>query len=303
MESSLYIRFHHAGDVTVKAGNLLGPRRIRDYELVYFPRGGGTVYISERDGECRLDQSCVLITRPNEWHEYRFDPDSPTRHLYVHFDLVNADALKRYPLLGGGADCSVVFLREYSLIPQFMKQMAYYFYWKPSRWRQMSELLMLSVFEEMESAGGPNPPPPLQNPSVPAPVIAALRFIEDNIGNPIDVRTLAAVSGWSHEHFARTFQRHVGYSPKEWINKRKIERAAQLLLQRTDSVKEIAREVGFADEYYFYRLFRRWMGMTSAQYRMRYGDPRLRELAPADDWSRFYPTNHSFVLDMPAFFE
>ena len=75
------------------------------------------------------------------------------------------------------------------------------------------------------------------------------------------------------------------------------------VIDSTDSVKEIAREVGFADEYYFYRLFRRWMGMTSAQYRKRYGDPRLRELAPADDWSRFYPTNHSFVLDMPAFFE
>lgn len=287
------LRFHHAGDVTVKPGRRLGPRRITDYELVYFPKSTGTLYTSA-DVTYALDSPFALVTRPGETHDYRFDPAIPTRHLFVHFDLLADSLRQRYPklLLEGAAPVSVA---EDSLVPQLMKQLLYAFHHRPPRWQPMAEMLLLTAMEEMESSlspGSGNRDPK----TMPAQIANALQYIEAHADRPIEVEQLARMTGWSHEHFTRTFQRHVGHSPKEWITKRRIGLAAQLLLQRSDSVKQIARAAGFADEYYFHRLFRRMTGMTATEYWRKYGDPRLREMAPPDDWGRFYPLNHIFIL-------
>lgn len=290
------IRFHHAGDVTVKGGHRLGPRTIDDYELVYFPAGNGTVY--EAQGrKYPLDAPCVVVTRPWEPHHYTFDSELPTRHLFIHFDPADERLLERYTLLGRTVVCSAPLRRE-SLVPQLMTQLMYCFHTRPARWRQLAEMMLLSILEELESG--------LTEPSIgggaeeallPPQVSAAMSYMEAHLTEKLEIDRLARHVGWSHEHFSRTFQQHVGCSPKEWMTKRRIEHAAQLLLQRPDSVKEIARESGFGDEYYFHRLFRRRMGMTATEYRKKYGDPRFHELVPATGLGRFYPLNHFFALD------
>ncbi|TMV53099.1 helix-turn-helix domain-containing protein [Paenibacillus mesophilus] len=287
------LRFHHAGDVTVKPGRKLGPRHLHDYELVYFPKSTRTLYTSA-DVTYAFDGPFALVTRPGETHNYLFDPAAPTRHLFVHFDLETDWIRSRYPklLLEGAAPVSVA---DGSLIPQLMKQLLYSFHHRPPRWQPTAEMLLLTVMEEMESTlapGSGNRDPEMMPPQI----TNALQYIEAHANETIEVDQLAKMAGWSHEHFTRTFQRHVGHSPKEWMTKRRIGLAAQLLLQRPDSIKQIARAAGFADEYYFHRLFRRMTGMTATEYRRKYGDPRLREMAPPDDWGRFYPLNHIFVL-------
>jgi AraC family transcriptional regulator len=288
------IRFHHAGDVTVKAGHRLGPRRISDYELVYFPVGTRTAY-SIKDIEYILDSPSVLITRPGESHDYRFDPGNPCRHLFIHFDIQTDCTLQEYRMMSD-FNCAVVKLHDRSLIPPLMKQLLYMFHVRPPRWKSLAEMLLLYVLEELESSLDPEFAN-TDNHALPPQISNALQYIDAHAREPIEVERLAKSAGWSHEHFTRTFQQHVGHTPKHWIIKRKMELAAQLLLQQTDSVKQIARDLGFTDEYYFHRLFRRTMGMTATEYRRRYGDARMRDLVPTDDWGRFYPQNHFFVLD------
>ncbi|MFK7697712.1 helix-turn-helix domain-containing protein [Paenibacillus sp. HJGM_3] len=287
------IRFHVAGDVTVKAGHTLGPRQIPDYELVYFPVGSRTVY-AIHNCEHRLDQPCVVFTRPGESHQYRFDPQAPCRHLFIHFDIEEQSSLKHFRMVTDAA-CSVIPLQDRSLLPQLMKQMLYMFHVQPARWKSLAETLLHYMLEELECALEPTANA-YDEQKMPPQISSALHYIDAHAREPIDVEQLARQAGWSHEHFTRTFQQHVGHSPKHWINKRKMDVAGQLLLQQSDSVKQIARTLGFADEYYFHRLFRRMMGMTATEYRRKYSDARMRDLAPPDDWGRFYPLNHYFVL-------
>lgn len=292
-----WLEFHTAADVTVKAGQRLGVRRLEDYELVYFPKSTDTAYTLEEETHS-LQQPCVLLTRPREPHAYRFDPLQPTRHLFLHFDFAEGLFERRYPALAAGTP--LVRLQEQSLVPVLMKQLLFLFHKRPTRWHFFAETIVLTVLEEMEAAisaaGGGD-----TSVRMPGQIAAALQYIERHADGPIDVEALARVSGWSHEHFSRTFQRHVGHAPKAWISKRRIELAAQHLLQSTDSVKQIAHRLGFADEYYFHRLFRRVMGMTAVEYRRKFTDIRMRELAPPGDWELFYPLNHFVALrDLPA---
>ena len=289
-----FIQFNSAGDVTVKAGHRLDSRIIPDYEIVYFPKGSRSVYTTQ-GCDYSLHEACVVMTRPGEAHEYRFDPDEPTRHLFIHFNLVSEAVLPRYPRLFGG-EYEVMSLSDSAIVSIAMKQMMFQFYERRCRWRQMSEMLLLSVFEELESRLTNLEESARKDRIIPDQVVNALQYIEDHVREPIEVESLAQRACWSHEHFTRMFHRHVGLSPKEWMTKRKIEIAAQLLLQSSDSVKQIARCLGFADEYYFYRLFRKTNGMTAAEYRRRYSDPRMRVLESPEDGAHFYPLNHYFWM-------
>ncbi|MDF2724255.1 MAG: DNA-binding protein AraC-type [Paenibacillus sp.] len=289
------IRFHHAGDVTVKPGHLLQERKIPDYELVYFPVGTQTIYTASGLPSI-LDQPCVIMTRPGELHSYQFDPKKPTRHLYIHFDGGTAALRDRFALLNS-TDVKFVILQDYSLVPLMIKQLLFYFHRQPEQWKRLAESLFIAMLEELDNMVTPDARLSIEQ-TKPIQIESALQYIDDHMTEAIDISQLARHVGWSHEHFTRTFQQHTGLSPKKWIIRRRLDMAAQLLLQRTDSIKQIAKSVGFTDEYYFHRLFARQMGVTASEYRRAYGDKRMLQMAPpAESQGRLYPLNHFFRLE------
>ena len=67
--------------------------------------------------------------------------------------------------------------------------------------------------------------------------------------------------------FRSAFRQHTGVSPSEYIIGQRISAACRLLSQTDKSVSAIAADVGYADQYYFSRLFRKKMGMPPLKYR------------------------------------
>lgn len=75
-------------------------------------------------------------------------------------------------------------------------------------------------------------------------------------------------AGRSSEHVCRTCKSVTGLTPSEYINRIRIEHAAQLLRSDEASIDDVVRECGFENTSYFYRLFRRQFGTTPKAYRM-----------------------------------
>ncbi len=73
----------------------------------------------------------------------------------------------------------------------------------------------------------------------------------------------------SESHFIRKFKDSFGISPKQYIIKRRIERAELQLLLHQDSVKDIAHSVGFDDISLFVKTFKKMTGMTPSEYRLK----------------------------------
>lgn len=94
---------------------------------------------------------------------------------------------------------------------------------------------------------------------------AAIGHIRRRLGARLTVGELAAVSRLSVPHFRRMFRRHTGRSPVEFIMAARISRAKDLLL-RGASIKEAAEETGFADQFYFMRVFRNVAGQTAGEF-------------------------------------
>jgi len=101
------------------------------------------------------------------------------------------------------------------------------------------------------------------------PVRQVLACITRRYYQPWTVKELAHWAGLSIYHLSRVFKKETGYSPKQFLNRYRVEHSKALLLETRLSVAEVAREVGFHNPVYFARLFRQINGVSPREYRAR----------------------------------
>jgi AraC-like DNA-binding protein len=100
------------------------------------------------------------------------------------------------------------------------------------------------------------------------PVDRAASFISTHYASQLDVKWIAShVSFVSASHLNRLFRQKMGTSPKAYIRRVRLERAAQLLASTAQPVARIARQVGYKNASHFIRDFRSVRGMTPLLYR------------------------------------
>ena len=94
----------------------------------------------------------------------------------------------------------------------------------------------------------------------------AIKFIQRNFSNSIDVSDIASHVGLSRSHLYRIFVKHLSLSPNEYLTQFRINQACILLRTSGLSVGEIASSVGFEDQLYFSRVFKKIKGVPPSHY-------------------------------------
>ncbi|WP_168120056.1 AraC family transcriptional regulator [Paenibacillus sp. HB172176] len=94
----------------------------------------------------------------------------------------------------------------------------------------------------------------------------AVVYLESNYREPITVEQLWKLSGVSRSQFSALFQAATGRKPLDYLTEVRIRRAKELLALSNDPLREIARSIGFKDEYYFNRRFRQVTGISPKQF-------------------------------------
>jgi len=87
------------------------------------------------------------------------------------------------------------------------------------------------------------------------------------LGQRPSVDELAERAGMGLTAFRESFARAMGRGPRQYLEERRIERAARALLETERKVLQIALAEGYDDPYHFSRAFRRVMGASPRQYR------------------------------------
>lgn len=75
--------------------------------------------------------------------------------------------------------------------------------------------------------------------------------------------------GFSYETFRKKFRDAIGFAPGRYHHDSRIDRAAALLHQGGLTIKEIAAQLEFCDEFYFSRCFKRRFGQSPRDFRRR----------------------------------
>ncbi len=102
--------------------------------------------------------------------------------------------------------------------------------------------------------------------NAPTGIQPAIDTIRNSIHDELRIADLAAACGMSESTFRREFHRYAGVSPKQYILDRKLNKAKQMLRSGYYPIKEICMILGFFDDAYFSKIFKKNTGMTPMQY-------------------------------------
>lgn len=98
-------------------------------------------------------------------------------------------------------------------------------------------------------------------------VKCVLDYIQKEYAQELTLQNLADIVPVSKEYLCRVFQDMSGTSPIVYLNRYRISRSAELLLQTDRQISEISTLCGFNSSSYYNKLFLRYMGCTPKQYR------------------------------------
>lgn len=115
----------------------------------------------------------------------------------------------------------------------------------------------------------PEPAPVQRSPLPKWRLKRALEYIDTHLAEPVTLADIAAITGLSRMYFAAQFRAATGVRPHEFLLRRRIERAQELLSTSGQAVVEVALSVGFQTQAHFTTVFKRFVGETPHRWRTR----------------------------------
>jgi len=259
----------------------LGPdwaQGLTDYDLWCVWGGLGRMVTS--DGPIDLYPGLCVWMRPGRRYEATHEVKAPLRVTAVHFNLRNKTRLLKpseftppvevfepgTPGYFESALGHIIDLRAQGKLPGVAAH--------------LFKLLLLEIMAE-GSRKAPDNALDRHHQQVLAPVLAAIHAQPER---RFTVKELAARAGYSVDHFVRLFRVRTGLSPKEFMVRRRLDRATALLKGSSHTVTQIADLLGYQDLGFFSRQFKTYLGTSPDHFRrvgpgmVRVRQPRRREV-------------------------
>lgn len=98
-------------------------------------------------------------------------------------------------------------------------------------------------------------------------VARVLAYIQEHLAEKITLAQLARVVNFNETYLCTIFRSHMGTSIFNYINQTRVECAAEKLRGSDAQLKEIAASLGFSDQFYFNKMFRKYYGISPSEYR------------------------------------
>lgn len=95
-------------------------------------------------------------------------------------------------------------------------------------------------------------------------------FINDNVFNKLSLDEICQRTHVSKYHLCRIFKGNIGITITEYIKKRRLSLACQLLMNTNIKITEIAQKCGFSDSSFFTKVFTKEYSVTPTEYRAKY---------------------------------
>jgi len=92
-------------------------------------------------------------------------------------------------------------------------------------------------------------------------------FVNDNLASNLSLTDIANLVQMGPCHFARAFKESTGLSPHQYVLRRRIDRAVEMLKDEQASLAGIAYDLGFSSQGHFTTVFRKFTGTQPRNYR------------------------------------
>ncbi|MBQ9322352.1 MAG: helix-turn-helix transcriptional regulator, partial [Eubacterium sp.] len=109
------------------------------------------------------------------------------------------------------------------------------------------------------------------------------QYLDENYMNDLSLQSISNEFHISTYYLAHIFKEETGYSPMNYIIRRRIGEAQSLLITTRRSITDIASQVGFSNPNNFNIQFQKQVGLSPRAYRKTYTTPGLADQTKKDD--------------------
>lgn len=236
-----------------------GPRTIPDYELIYFVGGEFSYTDLDTEAKYELYEGDVLCIHPGVRHFLKCEKTPAYGAIIscIHLDLLKGKTRLQDDYRPEREPPTVTSVKGDYAIHQLFRNCANvkdsFSLYCESILENIGREIWLRLAEYWH--GG--------NPAVFSPRIRKMiSFIESRIPNTVTRKDLSREFGLTPEHINALFKRETGMVPTQFVHRARISLACRYLLEEGLSIKETAEKVGFNDEFYFSKVFKKVMNIT-----------------------------------------
>ena len=245
-------RLRMAGTVAASTG--IDQRRLGSYAIVLAVAGAGR-YSDELGAAREIEPGDVLTLFPDLRHSYGPGRAQRWDEFYIVFDGPVFESLEHAGLLD--RQRPVVSLRPFEpILSELMKICTAP---RPAgpRARAVEVCTFLRVLMEIVMPGRPSQ----------TWLERAKARLGGELDEDLDQESVAEELGLGYESFRKRFKQAAGVSPAAYRNARRLETARELLASTSLSIRQIATNLGYCDEYHFSRRFHEATGLPPGAYR------------------------------------
>lgn len=255
--------FYYSGSERCAPGHAYGPA-VRHYYLIHYVRSGRGMFRAA-GAEHALQAGQLFLISPGQVTYYRADRSEPWHYSWIGFNGLKAASCLRQANLT--AETPVLTLAEQAGVRgcfELLEEAK-----KLSDGRELrltgGVYLFLSFLLEC-AAGGRGQPQAAPRDLY---VQAAIEYMVKNFSRRMSIEELAAYIGLNRSYLCAIFKEETQLSPQQYLIRYRMERACELLVDRTLSVGDVARSVGYDDPLVFSKMFARQHGISPRDYRKR----------------------------------
>ena len=228
------------------------------FSISHMHSGLGRLWLSPGIESTVLPGQCIIIT-PATINRYGGFQGQPYDEDNICFTGPVADFMRRAGILSDG----IFELGNARLLLPVQKLAA-----DPARDSQISANIMLQKL--LVDIHLKNKKLQSMNSSTSERVESLLETLKEQSERWWTVAEMAEFCQLSSDQFRRVFLKHTGMLPKIYIDRLKINQAAELLVSSNASVSEISSGLDYQDSYHFSRRFRQLTGISPRKYRTRF---------------------------------
>lgn len=272
-EQSVYVHSYYAQDKLLSSlsvynvgsqkctpGFQWGPG-VRDHYLIHHVLQGKGKF--ETQGKVyHLKQGDTFLIYPDMEACYRADEEDPWEYTWVGFDGTDAFSLLNHTDFSEGSPV----LEQASLSEEIARRIGQVYHVKGNSFYDavaMTGALYSMIAMLMENSSHDIRQKNLQSELVER----AMRYTEEHYSYPITVEDIAEYAGVCRSYLYRVFQKKIKKSPKDYLEECRIRQACQLLGTDSISVTAVAHSVGYEDNLYFSKVFKKKVGITPSDFR------------------------------------
>lgn len=204
---------------------------------------------------------CVKEQQVNAGEVYLFSPDLPYRYenkggllyLWVHF--TGFEARKLSEEVFGGLDRKIS-IGDREDIRKLFEKLFREFMIRDGQFETLSASILRQILA-LTARYSEDAEMPLKS----------MSYIHRHFAENITMEKLSDMENMCLTAFRTVFKKHTGVSPNAYLIDLRIQNACRLLKDTSESVADIAAKVGYADPYYFSRIFSKKTGVSPLKFR------------------------------------